>query len=592
MKKLNIFILFIAVGTLVTFHQNSFSQIKVTSDVISSGNISGSSALLKVSGTAGEPVTGMGSNSSYIVALGFPDRIEVVTASIPASGGVINNNTNPELAELGLEDLSVVIPDKAVNNPIVLEISLAPDVPSGDKFFLPVSFIVQGYEEGYHFLSPIIISLPYPNTVTNENDLTIMVWNANEEIWIPIEMPETIQVDKENNIVTFQVTHLSIYRIMNSGILYAHIHPVLLDEFIAYGLDEIQIMTNSKIFNGDLGTNYDLMVGTKSEVYGDIINIGNLTLMPKSIIDGNVKVGGNLAQSKQSIITGSIETDVENLPAYGFSVENFESGNEDILVQTKGSKILNPGSYANLDVKTKGTVILSSGTYFFKSFTIGNKSEMHLDLSEGPIILNIVNDLNMFNNSRIIIVSSEGDASDILFNILGENTTKIENDVEFLGTLIAPKSYVCIQNNTVLGGAVYAKKISISNNCSIIFSPFGNPQNTEGLSKNVSVNQDKNDKEDLVSPDEFCLSQNYPNPFNPETVIRYQLPSASNLSLKIYNIIGQEIKTLVDAYQGAGYYSIKWDGTNNQGMKVASGVYIYIMRAGSFVDIKKMILLQ
>jgi hypothetical protein len=379
---------------------------------------------------------------------------------------------------------------------------------------------------------------------------------------------------------------------MNSGILYAHIHPVLLDEFIAYGLDEIQIMTNSKIFNGDLGTNYDLMVGTKSEVYGDIINIGNLTLMPKSIIDGNVKVGGNLAQSKQSIITGSIETDVENLPAYGFSVENFESGNEDILVQTKGSKILNPGSYANLDVKTKGTVILSSGTYFFKSFTIGNKSEMHLDLSEGPIILNIVNDLNMFNNSRIIIVSSEGDASDILFNILGENTTKIENDVEFLGTLIAPKSYVCIQNNTVLGGAVYAKKISISNNCSIIFSPFGNPQNTEGLSKNVSVNQDKNDKEDLVSPDEFCLSQNYPNPFNPETVIRYQLPSASNLSLKIYNIIGQEIKTLVDAYQGAGYYSIKWDGTNNQGMKVASGVYIYIMRAGSFVDIKKMILLQ
>jgi len=93
-------------------------------------------------------------------------------------------------------------------------------------------------------------------------------------------------------------------------------------------------------------------------------------------------------------------------------------------------------------------------------------------------------------------------------------------------------------------------------------------------------------------PDKFYLSQNYPNPFNPETEIKYQLPAASSVNIKVYNIIGQEIKTLFSGHQSAGYYSVKWNGTNNQGMKVASGIYIYKMEAGSFIDIKKIVFLQ
>ena len=93
-------------------------------------------------------------------------------------------------------------------------------------------------------------------------------------------------------------------------------------------------------------------------------------------------------------------------------------------------------------------------------------------------------------------------------------------------------------------------------------------------------------------PDKFYLSQNYPNPFNPETEIKYQLPAASSVNIKVYNIIGQEIKTLFSGHQSAGYYSVKWNGTNNQGMKVASGLYIYKMEAGSFIDVKKIVFLQ
>ena len=93
-------------------------------------------------------------------------------------------------------------------------------------------------------------------------------------------------------------------------------------------------------------------------------------------------------------------------------------------------------------------------------------------------------------------------------------------------------------------------------------------------------------------PDEFKLSQNYPNPFNPETNIRFQLPEASKVTLKIYNILGQEIKTIINKNLGAGYHSMKWDGTNNIGLKVSSGVYIYRIKAGSFTAAKKMVFLK
>ncbi len=93
-------------------------------------------------------------------------------------------------------------------------------------------------------------------------------------------------------------------------------------------------------------------------------------------------------------------------------------------------------------------------------------------------------------------------------------------------------------------------------------------------------------------PFEFDLSQNYPNPFNPTTTIKYQLPEQAEVSLVIYNQLGQVVKHLVKEEKVAGYYKVKWNGTNNYGRQVASGVYLFRIQAGSFVDVKKMILLK
>lgn len=89
------------------------------------------------------------------------------------------------------------------------------------------------------------------------------------------------------------------------------------------------------------------------------------------------------------------------------------------------------------------------------------------------------------------------------------------------------------------------------------------------------------------------LSQNYPNPFNSNTIIRYSLPSKTHIMLEIYNVSGQQVRTLVDEEQKSGTYQVLWNGKDNSGNKVASGVYFYELKIGDkFSQIKKLLLFR
>jgi hypothetical protein len=93
-------------------------------------------------------------------------------------------------------------------------------------------------------------------------------------------------------------------------------------------------------------------------------------------------------------------------------------------------------------------------------------------------------------------------------------------------------------------------------------------------------------------PDKASLGQNAPNPFNPATTITFALPQAAHVILSVYNALGQEVRRLVDEIRPAGYQTVEWDGRNDQGRPVASGVYLYRLRAGSFTQTRKMVLLR
>jgi hypothetical protein len=100
------------------------------------------------------------------------------------------------------------------------------------------------------------------------------------------------------------------------------------------------------------------------------------------------------------------------------------------------------------------------------------------------------------------------------------------------------------------------------------------------------------------APQGFTLFQNYPNPFNPSTRIEYSLPSQSHVTVKIYNILGQEVVTLVDEEQMNGNHLAEWNGTSSAGLSVSSGVYFYRVEARQpggqflFANVKKMLLLR
>jgi len=108
--------------------------------------------------------------------------------------------------------------------------------------------------------------------------------------------------------------------------------------------------------------------------------------------------------------------------------------------------------------------------------------------------------------------------------------------------------------------------------------------------------QTTDEEADEAIPTVYSLSHNYPNPFNAQTTLKYALKEDTRVSLKIYNLLGQEVRTLVKASQPAAYYAVVWDGKNNWGQPVSSGIYIYRVIAGppasGFVKSRKMLLLK
>ena len=99
---------------------------------------------------------------------------------------------------------------------------------------------------------------------------------------------------------------------------------------------------------------------------------------------------------------------------------------------------------------------------------------------------------------------------------------------------------------------------------------------------------------EVTVPLEFTLEQNYPNPFNPSTVIKYTIPENGFITLDVYNLLGEKVASLINGVHDAGRYEISFDASNlpagRQGL--ASGIYVYSLRSGSFNSVKKMLLMK
>ena len=128
--------------------------------------------------------------------------------------------------------------------------------------------------------------------------------------------------------------------------------------------------------------------------------------------------------------------------------------------------------------------------------------------------------------------------------------------------------------------------------------PTLNPYQTDQSNKNVfvtklepfSVGVEEYDIDNL--PSDYNMSQSYPNPFNPTTTIEFNLPKRSNVTVKIYNLLGQQVQSLVDQEFSVGNYKVTWDGSTSGGGHASTGVYFYRIVTENFVETKKMVLLK
>jgi hypothetical protein len=137
-------------------------------------------------------------------------------------------------------------------------------------------------------------------------------------------------------------------------------------------------------------------------------------------------------------------------------------------------------------------------------------------------------------------------------------------------------------------GLSFVDNVELLNNNSKFYL-YSEDQNSESAKDKPS---DSVKKPSTDIPQKFSISQNYPNPFNTRTLLSISLPAETHVSLVVYNIMGQKVKVLVDDFMSAGIHTITWDGTNESGQTVSSGVYFYRVVTQENVVNKKMVLIK
>jgi hypothetical protein len=181
------------------------------------------------------------------------------------------------------------------------------------------------------------------------------------------------------------------------------------------------------------------------------------------------------------------------------------------------------------------------------------------------------------NNTIVVInITGSGFAHDMDVELVLGATTLTASDVVWHGKDMVDATF---DLNGAVGGLYDLQLINPVNSCTVVATSF-------------TVNDVVSSTGSPGAPDSYRLGQNYPNPFNPTTVIPFDLSETVGTTLKVYNIRGQVIRTLVDGDLAAQSYAISWDGKNDAGQAVSSGVYFYKLVAGDFQDVRKLVLMK
>jgi len=297
--------------------------------------------------------------------------------------------------------------------------------------------------------------------------------------------------------------------------------------------------------------------------------------IPTSAITGDVGLspaaGSNITGLTSQEVTGTIYTVDASGPAG--SVPNptlLTAAQGDLTIaynDAAGRTPVPTGPFLNPGSGNIGGLTLVPGLYKFTSSASITGSDVTLTGSSTDVwIFQIASDLTVGNDIKVILAGG-AQAANIFWQV-GTSATLGTNSV-FKGTIMADQS-ISLNDGATLDGRALARIAAVTLASNTVTRPAGATGVENGL-----------------APQEFALFQNYPNPFNPSTTISFSIPASEFVTLKVSDVLGSEIKTLVNEEKPAGSYNIEFNAA-----ELSSGIYFYTLQAGKYVQTKKLILMK
>jgi len=355
---------------------------------------------------------------------------------------------------------------------------------------------------------------------------------------------------------------------------------------------------------GDIHSNHDIQfkTGKPSTYSGNLTAVGEVTIHTKNTVNGSIKAGDEVNVNRKAMVNGTID---ENYPVAEIPLPNpaFPAEGNDYAVPINGTLSLPPGSYGNVMVGKNATLQLGhngiSGEYFFNMLQTNQKSVLAIDVTQGEVEINVVRKLDFDKQVKVVISSGDDDSDEVTFTTLQKSRLTIGDKARVLGEIIAADAAVTLAKNSRFKGTLWAKEIIVRQGA--VFLPHGAstilPARVDDSDEIEDIEEQITEAASLRITD-YALAQNYPNPFNPSTTIKFAMPEAGHVTLRIYAITGQLVQTLVDGEMNAGRHNVSWNGRDQAGAAVSSGIYFYQLVAqkadgeAAFTQTRRMILLK
>jgi cytoskeletal protein CcmA (bactofilin family) len=328
------------------------------------------------------------------------------------------------------------------------------------------------------------------------------------------------------------------------------------------------------VSEGDIHSNNAIQFkkGAPSVYTGNLTAADHITIHTKNTLYGNLMASNEIVVENGAVINGNVSP---NTPAATIALPNpsFTAGGSNYTVAANRSLNLLPGYYGTVTLDKNSTLYLSSGNYFFKALDTGVKSVLSLDVSGGAVNINVVDKLDFDKQMKVMTSSGDAGSSLVNFATLQESRLMVGEKARVLGSIIAPEAAIRLSKNSRFKGSICAEEIVVLQGA--VFLPHSSSTPLPTI-QNITDFEDIDTEETTTSVvTDYELVGNYPNPFNPSTTITFAMPEAGRVTLKIFSETGQLVRTLINGEKPPGQHNVSWNGRNDAGTAVASGMYFY-----------------